>query len=83
MDALDQLLNDSAPTTWKTIIASVFYYTTLPVVVSFTTTLNILLVIFSPVIYLLSYITHVLLLPLSVLGKLEVWTSAMKINIGV
>jgi hypothetical protein len=77
MDALDQLLNDSAPTTWKTIIASIFYYITLPVVVSFTTILNILLVIFAPIIYLLSYITHVLLLPLSLLGKLEVWSFAM------
>lgn len=74
MDALNQIVDGSAPSTWKALFISICYYSTLPFVTVFTTTLNVLLVVSSPLIHLLSYVAHLLLLPLSIVGKLEVST---------
>ncbi|KFY96978.1 hypothetical protein V498_02347 [Pseudogymnoascus sp. VKM F-4517 (FW-2822)] len=71
MEALDRIAGIPPPTTWKTVSASIFYYSTLPVVKIAAGTLNTVLVVASPLIHLVSYITHVLLLPLSLFGKLE------------
>ncbi|KFY38241.1 hypothetical protein V494_04441 [Pseudogymnoascus sp. VKM F-4513 (FW-928)] len=71
MEALDRLAGIPPPTTWKTVSASIFYYSTLPVVKLSTGVFNTVLVLSSPLIHLLSYITHVLLLPLSLFGNLE------------
>ncbi|OBT65999.1 hypothetical protein VE03_03198 [Pseudogymnoascus sp. 23342-1-I1] len=71
MEALDRIAGIPPPTTWKTVSASIFYYSTLPVVKIATGTLNTILVVSAPLIHLVSYITHVLLLPLSLLGNLE------------
>lgn len=72
MEALDRIAGIPPPTTWKTVSASIFYYSTLPVVKISTWTLNTVLVLSSPLIHLVSYIAHVLLIPLSLFGKLEV-----------
>lgn len=74
MEALDRIAGIPPPTTWKTVLASIFYYSTLPVVKITTGILNTVLVVSSPLIHLVSYITHVLLIPLSLFGNLEVCT---------
>ncbi|KFY26324.1 hypothetical protein V493_04160 [Pseudogymnoascus sp. VKM F-4281 (FW-2241)] len=71
MEALDRIAGIPPPTTWKTVLASIFYYSTLPVVKITTGTLNTVLVVSSPLIHLVSYITHVVLIPLSLFGNLE------------
>lgn len=72
MDLLDRIAGIPPPTTWKTVVASIFYYGTLPAVAAATTILNIVLVVSSPLTHLVSYVTHALLIPLSLFGKLEV-----------
>jgi hypothetical protein len=72
MEALDRIAGIPPPTTWKTVSASIFYYSTLPVVKIATGILNTVLVVSAPLIHLVSYITHVLLIPLSLFGNLEV-----------
>lgn len=74
MEALDRIAGIPPPTTWKTVLAAIFYYSTLPVVKISTGILDTVLVVSSPLIYLVSYITHVLLLPLSLFSNLEVCT---------
>ncbi|OBT83834.1 hypothetical protein VE02_05503 [Pseudogymnoascus sp. 03VT05] len=71
MEALDRIAGISPPTTRKTVSASIFYYSTLPVVKIATGILNTVLVVSAPLIHLVSYITHVLLIPLSLFGNLE------------
>lgn len=72
MEALDRIAGIPPPTTWKTVSASIFHYSTLPIVKTATGILNTVLVVSAPLIHLVSYITHVLLLPLSLFGNLEV-----------
>ncbi|OBT78501.1 hypothetical protein VF21_00974 [Pseudogymnoascus sp. 05NY08] len=71
MEAFDRIAGIPPPTTWKTVSASIFYYSTLPVVKISTGILNTVLVVSAPLIHLVSYITHVLLIPLSLFGNLE------------
>ncbi|KFZ16093.1 hypothetical protein V501_02408 [Pseudogymnoascus sp. VKM F-4519 (FW-2642)] len=71
MEALDRIAGIPPPTTWKTVSASIFHYSTLPIVKITTGILNTVLVVSAPLIHLVSYITHVLLLPLSLFGNLE------------
>lgn len=74
MDALNQLIGDSstsASTPW-TIMASIFYYSTRPIVFSCAAVTKTLLVLFSPIIHLVAYFSHALLLPLSLFRTLEV-----------
>ncbi|ELR10410.1 hypothetical protein VC83_00499 [Pseudogymnoascus destructans] len=73
MEALDRIAGIPPPTTWKTVSASIFHYSTLPVVKIATGILNTVLVIAAPLIHLASYITHVLLIPLSLFGNLEIF----------
>jgi hypothetical protein len=74
MEALDRLVGIPPPTTWKTVSASIFYYSTLPVVKTASAIWNTVLWVSAPLIHLVSYITHVLLIPLSLFGNLEVCT---------
>jgi hypothetical protein len=74
MEALDRLVGIPPPTTWKTVSASILYYSTLPVVKTASAIWNTVLVVSAPLIHLVSYITHVLLIPLSLFGNLEVCT---------
>lgn len=74
MEALDRIAGIPPPTTWRTVLAAIFYYSTLPVVKIATGILNTVLVVSSPLIHLVSYITHVLLIPLSLFSNLEVCT---------
>jgi hypothetical protein len=74
MDELDRIAGILPPTTWKSVLASIVYYSTFPVVRLATVTLHTVLALSAPLIHLVTYVTHVLLLPLSIFGKLEVST---------
>ncbi|KFX90673.1 hypothetical protein O988_08079 [Pseudogymnoascus sp. VKM F-3808] len=71
MEALDRLVGIPPPTTWKTVSASILYYSTLPLVKTASAIWNTVLVVSAPLIHLVTYITHVLLIPLSLFGNLE------------
>lgn len=73
MEALNYIANDNVPpTTWRTIVSSIFHYSTLPIVISVRKATSILLTIFSPLIYLGAFFSQVALYPISILWKLEV-----------
>lgn len=76
MEALNYIANDSVPpTTWRTVVASIFHYSTLPILISFRTAISILHTIFLPLIYLSSFFYSIAVYPFSLLWKLEVSAS--------
>lgn len=83
MEALNYIANDSVPpTTWRTIVASIFHYSTLPMVISFRAAISVLHTIFLPLIYLSSFFYRIAVYPFSLLWKLEVSpTSSLELHV--